>query len=151
MLALRRISPCDVGTSGDSAWRCDDDLSRRDWTLLRKLRGLARTAQLSAPIAVHHACSLIDPAGPEQFGLALMRTLDAVASRPMRFHPVGAAEVSFDELWLVRLLRCLEADDTASARFLIDTRTQRLGRRAVAYLAQGLAKRLGDDDVALVG
>jgi hypothetical protein len=50
-------------------------------------------------------------------------------------------------LWLIRLLRCLQSGDTGSARLLIETRTRRLGRRAVAYLAQGLASGLLDDDL----
>lgn len=120
-------------------------LSAADRHVLRRLRRMARQAQLSSPIAIDHACSLIAPSGPDEYGLALMRTLNAVALRPVNFHPVGAEETTFDELWLMRLLRCLQAGDVSSARLLIDTRTQRIGRRAVAFLAQGLAARLMDD------
>jgi hypothetical protein len=148
MVALRRISigstrvdPCQKSVPGVPS------LANGDRSLIKQLRRMARQAQLSSPISIDHACSLIAPAGAQEFGLALMRTLDAVALRPLQFHPVDAAEVGFDELWLIRLLRCLEAGDAASARLLIDTRTQRVGRRAVAYLAQGLAARLMDGDL----
>jgi hypothetical protein len=150
MTALRCPSGAETTPGHAQAGRAP--LAAADRRLLRLLRAVARQAQLSGPIAVDHVCSLTEPADPVAYGLALMRTLDAVASRPMLFHPVGAEEVGFDEMWLVRLVRCLQGGDTASARLLIDRRTERMGRRAVAFLAQGLALRLdpaGLDETSL--
>lgn len=113
-----------------------------DRELLAFLRGLARRAQLAPPLSLDGVCSLVAPSSPAAYGLALMRTLDAVATRPLVFHPKGSAETSFDEAWLVRLLRCLEAGDESSARLLIGRRAGRLGQRTVGWLALGLAERL---------
>lgn len=117
--------------------------------LIEYLRDLARGVQLSAPMGLEQTCSLVDPGSARAFGMALMRALDAVATQPMAFHPRGAREASFDELWLVRLVRCIEADDTDSVRLLIGRRVSRMGRRTVTWLARGFAERL--DEICLDG
>lgn len=148
MHALRLVAPMDDRSPAPRGpVHAPLTLSADDRAVLRLVRRLARQAQLCGPIPVDHVCSLIEPASPQAYGVALMRTLDVVATRPMVFHPETAEEASFDELWLVRLLRCLRLGDTASARLLIDRRTGRFGRRAVAFLAQGFAGRLGTADL----
>jgi hypothetical protein len=118
--------------------------SGADRALLDHLRGLALHAQLAAPLGLEHTCSLIEPGSGAAYGAALMRTLSAVATRDLTFHPRGATVASFDELWLLRLLRCIESGDTDSARLLIAGRTDRIGRRTVTFLASGFAERLGE-------
>ena len=142
MTALRLLAPIDplsppaAPTGGVLA------LSTADRALVAYLRRLARQAQLAAPVTVDHVCALVEPAKPDAYGLALMRTLAAVAIRPLLFHPVPSVEASFDELWMVRLLRRLGAGDHGSAKLLIGRRISRFGQRPVAFLAQGLAARL---------
>jgi hypothetical protein len=118
--------------------------SGADRALLEHLRRLARHAQLSAPLGLETTCSLIEPGSAVSYGTALMRALAVVASRSLVFHPHGAGEASFDELWLLRLLRCLESGDTDSARLLIGGRVGRIGRRTVTFLARGLAERIAE-------
>lgn len=121
-------------------------LAEEDRRLLAVLRGLAREAQLSGPIALETTCRLMDAAPEDQaraYGAALLRSLALVATRPLVFHPRGAAEVGFDEAWLVRLVRCLAEGDEDSARLLIGSRVLRIGRRIIAFLAKGFAERLG--------
>lgn len=117
-------------------------VAAQDRDLLLLLRDLARRTQLSAPMTVEHACSLADPSSPTAWGLALMRTLSHAATRPFVFHPRGEPRAGFDEAWLISLLRSLQRGDTGSARLLIGSRIGRLGRRPVAFLAQGFAARL---------
>lgn len=145
MTALRSLSfePPSLRRPRSSSARAPGaQVSAEESVLLDWLRRLARRAQLSAPIAVDHVCSLGAPASAETYGLALMRTLDAVAKRPLVFHRSGSSEAGFDELWLLALLRALNDGDSASARLLIVSRAGRSGQRAVAFLAQGVAARL---------
>lgn len=120
-------------------------LDATDLRLLARVRGLARRAQLAAPLAIDGTCRLADP-GPageaEAYGAALLRSLAEVAVRPLVFHPRGAVEVGFDEAWLVRLVRCLAEGDEDSARLLIGSRVTRIGRRVVTFLAKGFAERI---------
>lgn len=135
---LRRIATADdVQTQ-----RPVRPLAPGDVRLLDALRDLARRAQLSPPLLPEHVCSLKTPSSPQAYGLALMRNLNAMALRPLVFHPRGAVEASFDEAWLLRLLRCLQGGDPASARLLIGGRIGHYGRRTVGWLALGLAERL---------
>jgi hypothetical protein len=106
------------------------------------IRDLARRTQLSAPMPLEHACSLADPSSPTAWGLALLRTLSHATTRPFVFHPRGEPRAGFDEAWLISLVRCLQRGDAGSARLLIGGRIGRLGRRPVAFLAQGFAARL---------
>ena len=142
MTALRLLASTDPLSPPPVVRGAGPVVSAADHALLTYLRRLARRAQLAAPITVDHVCALIEPARPDAYGLALMRTLDAVATRPLVFHPATSVEASFDEMWLLRLLRSLESGDHASAKLLIGCRINRFGRRPVAFLAQGLAARL---------
>jgi hypothetical protein len=116
-----------------------------DRALLEHLRSLARRSQLAAPVALEQTCRLIEPGSADAYGMALMRSLSVLAARPMVFHPRGAEEASFDELWLLRLLRCIQSGDTDSARLLIGRRTDKLGRRTITWLACGFAERLDSE------
>jgi|AACY02.3.fsa_nt_gi hypothetical protein len=120
-------------------------LSSADRALLETLRGFARDAQLSGALDLHHVCSLIEPGGLREHGRALLRALDVLSARPLVFHPRGAEEAGFDELWLLRLVRALQAGDSASARLLIGGRVPRSGRRVVAWLARAFAERAALD------
>ena len=117
------------------------DLDPEDRALLEELRGYVRGAQLAGPLDLNRVCALIDPGGAADYGRALIRALDATAGRRLVFHPRGARETGFDELWLVRLVRAFEEGDRPSARFLIGGRVPQTGRRLVAWLAAGLAER----------
>ena len=117
------------------------DLDPAERRLLEELRLYVRQAQLAGPIDLNRVCALIDPGGAADYGRALIRALDATAGRRLVFHPRGATETGFDELWLVRLIRALEEGDAPSARFLIGGRVPKPGRRLVAWLAAGLAER----------
>lgn len=120
-------------------------LSAGDEALLKRLRLFARHARLAARIDLDRACALIAP-DPEQaaevYGCTLLRALDAEATRPVVFHPGCAAPASFDEMWLLRIVRLFQSGDEAGARFLIAGRVTPHARRKVAFLAARFAQSL---------
>ena len=61
-----------------------------------------------------------------------------------RFQPFvsRSAEASFDESWLVQIVRQLQAGNIENAYYLIATRVRPAGRRRLLLLAQGLAAGL---------
>ncbi len=120
-------------------------LDADDEALLKRLRLFARHARLASRIDLDRACALIAPE-PEQaaevYGCMLLRALDAEATRPVAFHPGCAAPASFDELWLLRIVRLFQSGDEAGARFLIAGRVPFHARRKLAFLAARFAHSL---------
>ncbi|TVQ54572.1 MAG: hypothetical protein EA355_11590 [Rhodobacteraceae bacterium] len=116
-------------------------LSAEDRRIIAFLRDCARAAHLDEPL---HAYAAQAPAGEDAaaWGRSLLRAIGAAATRPFTLHRGRAAEVTFDERWLLRVLRSLQTGDEASAAVLIAGRVSRDGRRVLGWLARGLAERL---------
>jgi hypothetical protein len=113
--------------------------------LVRRLRVLLRECQLSPRIDFDRACSLI--AGDvttttERYAAAFFQGLQLFATRRLRFFPAKADAVSEDEMWLARLLQALNADDFATAKYLMALRVVGKGHRRLLFLAEKLAQIL---------
>lgn len=120
-------------------------LSRGDRALLWSLRDWLNESRLSADGDPERACALIaaEPhASAQRYAVALFRVLPRSTRRRLVFHAHGNARPSTDEMWLLRLLRAIEQDDEASVRALLGFRIRREARRAVRFLATGLATSL---------
>jgi hypothetical protein len=109
------------------------------------LRRLAMENRLAPRVEPERECALLRTA-PEAaavaYARALLRILPAATGRRIAFHRPGAACLTFDEAWLLRLLAALAEGDAASAQFAIRSRIGRAMRGPVRFLAAGLAARL---------
>ena len=64
---------------------------------------------------------------------------EAIGQRPVLFQP-GETELSFDEAWVLQLLRAMNRNDMDSVTFLIRSRVAPAHRRNVAFLVAQVAQ-----------
>ena len=104
---------------------------------------LSALACRTAPRGSLGACALLDPdAGPEDYAMALARTLpEMTMRRPVIWRP-GAAGRSFDEDWLLSLQDAIRRRDGASVRFLTRSRVRPEAAPYLQLLLRGLCERL---------
>lgn len=89
------------------------------------------------------ACALLQTtrtASQEALGEALARGLSEGLGRPTRLHAPGAAELTFDEKWLVQLAGAITTGDTASETFLLASRVPMPHRRLIRFLVAGVSE-----------
>ena len=112
---------------------------------LSVLRRLACRARLSRREEPERMCALLQAqpaAEAEAYGEALLRMLPVALGRRVTFHRPGAGSCSFDEAWVLALLRSIRADDGDSVRFALASRISRHMQRQVRFLAEGFACRI---------
>ncbi len=120
-------------------------LDAADGRLVASLRRLARASRAAPRLDLHRACALLAHGSDEAadvYGMTLLRALDREAARTVVFHAGHNAAPSFDELWLLRILRLFQGGDEAGARFLIAGRVPMRSRRMIAFLAARFAEGL---------
>ncbi len=113
--------------------------------LVQKFRRLLQDSLLQPRQDLHHACVVIaaDPTASEgHVARAFFHGLSRYARRRMVFFNTRATGVSAGERWLARLLEVLSRDDEASARYLIESAIDPVGRRWLLFLARELAAHL---------
>jgi len=121
------------------------ELEAPDRRVLEPLRRAAARCRAARYLDLFGACAMLsrrESAAAPVFADALFRTLDEALGRPPRFYAAGTQEVSFDEAWLVRLLRAIRSGDEPSIQFLIHSRVAPHARRSVGFLAAGVADSL---------
>lgn len=116
-----------------------EDADRR---LLERLRCAAMRASCSARLDLFRACACLS-ADPDRsraaFADALLRTLGQGLHRGPVFYRPGSPDLSFDERWLLALLRAFRVNDLDSATFLVASRVKKPERRSLSFLARGVA------------
>jgi len=113
---------------------------------LARLRRLAAEARLSRRTEPQGLCAALeaDPAeDPDKYGAALLQILPLAAGRSITLHRIGAVSHSFDERWLIGLIRALRAEDWVNVNFALASRISRHFQRRVRYLAENFARRAG--------
>ncbi|SER47174.1 hypothetical protein SAMN04490244_101167 [Tranquillimonas rosea] len=124
-------------------------LPEADRALLNRLRLSALRCRAASRTDLFQACALLgtDPeAGAPAFAEALVRTLDqGLGRRPILYRP-GAADLSFDERWLISLVAALRRGDEASATFLLNSRLVHGARRSLGFLAARLARLMWEEN-----
>ena len=111
---------------------------------LRLLRRVAQEGRLSRSVEPEGMCALLrsqPAAAAEAYGEALLRLLPRATGRRVTVHRPGAGSCSFDEAWLLGLLRAVRAGDGDSLHFALASRVARHMRGQVRFLAEGLARR----------
>ena len=104
---------------------------------------LSALACRAAPRGSLGACALLAPdGGPEDYAMALARTLpEMTMRRPVIWRP-GAPGRSFDEDWLLSLQEAIRRRDGASLRFLTRSRVRPEAAPYLQLLVRGLCERL---------
>ncbi|QPH54164.1 hypothetical protein [Pontivivens ytuae] len=111
--------------------------------VLPMLRLAALRCRAHRRIDPWQACSFLSPATPLESYVdgVLLLLEDGLGRRPV-FHAPAAAENSFDESWLLRLLERQIAGDAASVEMLLRSRIRPAELRRMGFLLRGLAERL---------
>lgn len=107
--------------------------------LIRQLRRSARLGQLAPRFDLDRLAAGTD-GDPDLWGAALLQA--AGSERPIRLHRAPATAASDAECWLSRLVACVRAGDSDSARFLAERRVPKRDRRLALLFAQRLAAAL---------
>jgi len=111
------------------------------------LRRLAAQARLSRRVAPEVACRLVDrdgAASPDACGAALLHLLPAALGQCARLRREGAVSTSFDEAWLLGLIRAIQAEDWASVRFALASRLAPPFRAQVRVLVERFARGIDE-------
>lgn len=112
-------------------------LSTGDAALLDSLRAVAMLCRVKPRADLFHACALLHgdrSASQAAHAEALMRCLAQALGQPARLHAPGAAELTFDETWLLALGRAAARGDEGSVAFLLGRRVAAEHRRLVRFL-----------------
>lgn len=119
--------------------------SPADIAALNKLRLLMARVKCAAKVDVFKACALLsnDPTtATTAYAVALLRGLrHGLGRAPTLYHP-GDADLSTDEVWLLRILLCAQAGDEDSLRFLATRRLTKETLRPIVFLIRHLATRI---------
>lgn len=120
----------------------DADATQQVLHLIRQRADASRSA---ARLDLFKACavlSLREEASAYDFADAVARTLEQALGHAPEWHGPEAGSVSFDEIWLLRLVERSIVCDSASVAFLISSRVPQGKRASLAYLVNGLAERV---------
>ena len=105
--------------------------------LLNHLRFKAMQCRSKPRTDLFQACALLQvtrSASCEAHAEALMRCLAEALGKSPRLYAPGTVEMTFDETWLVELVRANARDDQASQSFLLGSRVLPEHRRLVRFL-----------------
>lgn len=115
--------------------------------LLNRVRFQATTCRASARVDLWRACDLIGPDSAQTTRRldVLLQVLDeALGKRPVFYCP-GAADLSFDERWLIGAIDARMRDDDDSFAFLMHARVAKPERRLFAMLVTAIAACLNQE------
>lgn len=110
--------------------------------IVQKLRALLLSSLLKPRGDFEKACFLIAADAnitTERYAAAFFHGLEIFGIRKFEFYNLGSASVSLDEMWAVRLLLSLLAEDYSTVRYLMSVRIEPAGQRRLGFLAQQLA------------
>ena len=111
--------------------------------LLNYLRFVALDCRAKPRTDLFEACALLHATKDrtqQAHAEALMRCIGQALGKPARLYAPGVTEVTFDENWLTQLGLASARQDTASVRFLIQSRVSQENQRLVGYLVHQVAK-----------
>ena len=111
--------------------------------LLNYLRFVALDCRAKPRTDLFEACALLHATKDrtqQTHAEALMRCIGQALGKPARLYAPGVIEVTFDENWLTQLGLASARQDTASVRFLIQSRVSQEHQRLVGYLVHQISK-----------
>ena len=109
---------------------------------VRRIAGASRLCRFEEPERVCALLQVQPRAAAEAYGAALIRLMPKALGRRVVFHRPHSGAPSFDEAWLLGLLRSAREGDEDSLRFAIASRAGRQFRAPMRFLAEGLAARI---------
>jgi len=117
-------------------------LDHRTLGFVRRIAGASRLCRFEEPERVCALLQVQPLAAAEAYGAALVRLMPKAFGRRVVFHRPDSGAPSFDEAWLLGLLRSLRAGDEDSLRFALASRAARRFHAPMRFLAQGLVQRI---------
>lgn len=111
--------------------------------LLDHLRHAARSSRCKGHVDLFGACATLSGnrrIAAQAASEILMRCLSQALGRRPVLYREGERERSFDEAWLLALVRSLRTDDVASATFLLHSRVPPHARRNLVFLLRQVAE-----------
>ncbi len=112
---------------------------------LERLRWLALRAQLAPKADLEKACYLLagqPTASLDRYATAFFRALCDHATSEMTVYRPGAATVSDDECWLLRLVSAWRSGQDTAAGALVAWRVRPQARRWMRFLSHGMVRAL---------
>ena len=109
------------------------------------LRDAARRSRALARFAYADSCAALcleREVAPEVAAETLVRSLPEILGRRPVFRRVGEVELSFDELWLMRIMDRIAAGDQDSVGFLLRSRLSGESLRWIRFLLSKLSTQL---------
>jgi len=109
-----------------------------------RLHGCLRLAAMRSRLAPRRgAAAPPSPTGaPEAVARDLVKSLPEALGRRVVLHRPGAATLTFDEAWLLRMIGATAAEDRDTLHFALATRVRRDMRGQVCRMAGILARSL---------
>jgi len=105
--------------------------------VLNHLRLAAMACRAAARTDLYEACALLTLDGEDAkrtFVETFLKCLPGATRKPITWFAPGAAELSFDESWVMRCLFCIWDDETSNLSFLLKSRITPADRRYIGFL-----------------
>jgi len=109
---------------------------------VRRIAGASRLCRFEEPERVCALLKVQPRAAAEAYGAALIRLMPKAFDRRVVFHRPNSGAPSFDEAWLLGLLRDVREGDEDSLRFALASRAGRRFHAPMRFLAEGLVERI---------
>lgn len=126
------------------------------WTArLNSLRRMLSRSRLCADCGDWCALDQVvwggDRSNADKIGRVFMQMLSRHAARPMTFHKVGSAQVSHDEIWLLRLVDAVRSRNNSNIEALIGFRISPRERWRMRMLAIAFIDALSGQACSRIG
>lgn len=105
--------------------------------VLNRLRLCAMECRVAARTDLFEACALLSLEGEDAkrtFISTFIKCFSDAVHAQIKWYQPGAAELTFDEAWVLRCLASIEAKDSSSLAFLLRSRVTPADRRYIGYL-----------------
>ncbi|MEM8555665.1 MAG: hypothetical protein AAGF71_12680 [Pseudomonadota bacterium] len=124
-----------------------------DWAL-QTVRNAVHDRRLSETVDMFETCELLSldrDTAARTYAIALALSISQALGKQPVVHAAGHADLTFDELWFLRLLERSRVRDAESVAFLISSRVAYPFRNSLVFLIEGLTARLYGDTIAAAG
>jgi hypothetical protein len=141
--AVGNVVPPAISTGYTERNSCEPDQGKIN--LITKLRLLFQESLLKPRSNWDATCTrvAVDPSATlGDYATAFFHGLELHGARRFQALVSQSVATSFDESWLVQIVRQLQAGNIENAHYLVATRVQHPGRRRLLFLAEGLAAGL---------
>lgn len=128
--------------------------ARRDWLsvaereILNHVRFVALNCRSAARTDLFKACATLaidKPTARVAHVETFVKCLSQATGKSPVFYRPGVENLSFDEAWMMRLVRACQTEDGDSFRFLLHSRVVPQARRNLGFLISAMSDQFGQD------